>query len=141
MADIYNLSRFIEAQEITYPIAEEELRLGNKRTHWIWYIFPQLKHLGFSHNSKFYGITCLEETKAYLANEILGGRLRALTEILLNLPTDDAESIFGTLDSMKIRSSMTLFDAAAPDDVFAKVLDKFFNGIRDKRTLKILSDE
>ncbi|MDE5838477.1 MAG: DUF1810 domain-containing protein [Paramuribaculum sp.] len=137
--DTYNLARFVRTQETAYPIAVEELRMGIKRTHWMWFIFPQLKHLGFSANSKHFGISGKEEALAYLDNKVLGERLREVSEILLNLPADNAVSIFGELDSMKLRSSMTLFDSVAPDDVFAKVLSKFFNGERDSRTIQILS--
>ena len=139
--DNYNLSRFIDAQETAYPIALDELRAGYKRTHWIWFIFPQLKHLGFSYNSKHFGISGKEEALAYLKNDILGERLREVCDVLLNLPMDDAESIFGRLDSLKLRSSMTLFDYVMPEDVFGKVLEKFFNSDKDIETLKILSAE
>ena len=109
-----------------------------KRSHWIWYVFPQLKGLGRSYNSEFYGISGLEEAKAYLEHPVLGERLREVCEVILGLPTNDAREIFGGIDSRKLRSSMTLFDLASPDDVFAKVLEKFFDGNRCRTT--ILSD-
>lgn len=139
--DNYNLSRFIDAQETAYPIALDELRAGYKRTHWIWFIFPKLKHLGFSYNSTHFGISGKEESLAYLKNDILEERLREVCDVLLNLPTDDTESIFGRLDSLKLRSSMTLFDYVMPEDVFGKVLERFFNSDKDIETLKILSAE
>lgn len=136
--DTYNLNRFIVAQERDYPIAMNELKDGRKRSHWMWYIFPQLKHLGHSYTSKFYGISGTEEAVAYLAEPILGQRLREVSEDILDLPTDDAREVFGSIDAMKLRSSMTLFDIISPNDVFARVLDKYFNGQRDNRTLTII---
>ncbi|MDE6582235.1 MAG: DUF1810 domain-containing protein [Duncaniella sp.] len=137
--DKYNLNRFLQAQELMYPIALKELQAGHKRSHWIWYIFPQLKHLGYSHNSKYYGISGIDEATAYLSHPILGHRLREVSETILNLPSDDATGIFGHIDAVKLRSSMTLFDKVSPDDVFARVLDKYFNGKKDTRTIKIIS--
>lgn len=134
--DKYNLNRFLEVQNDVYPIALKELRTGRKRSHWIWYIFPQLKHLGHSYNSKFYGISGIEEATAYLADPVLGYRLREVAETILNLPGDDAVEVFGGIDSRKLRSSMTLFDLVSPNDIFARVLDKYFNSRRDHRTLR-----
>lgn len=139
--DRFNLGRFLKAQDGVYPIALGELQDGRKRSHWMWYIFPQLKHLGFSYNSKYYGIGGADEARAYLENPVLAGRLRVVAEAILALPTDDAVEVFGGIDSHKLRSSMTLFDAVAPGDVFARVLDKFFAGRRDGRTLSILQEE
>ena len=136
--DRYNLSRFIEAQDGVFPIALRELQKGCKRSHWMWYIFPQLKHLGHSYNSRFYGLSGLDDAAAYLKEATLGKRLREVSEAILALPTDDAREVFGGIDCVKLRSSMTLFDAVCPDDIFARVLDKFFNGQRDNRTLKII---
>lgn len=136
--DIYNLNRFIVAQERDYPIALNELKGGRKRSHWMWYIFPQLKHLGHSYTSKFYGISRTEEATAYLAEPILGQRLRDVCDAILNLSTDDAREVFGSIDEMKLRSSMTLFDIVSPNDVFARVLDKYFGGQRDNRTIHII---
>ena len=138
MNENYNLKRFIEAQEGVYPVALRELREGRKRSHWMWYIFPQLKHLGHSYNAKYYGLSGVDEAAAYLAEPVLGQRLREVSTAILNLPTNDAHEVFGGIDSLKLRSSMTLFDLVSPNDVFARVLDKYFNGQRDNRTLTII---
>ena len=134
----YNLERFVSAQKSAYPVAQLELHNGKKRSHWMWYIFPQLKQLGFSYNSKYYGISGLDEARAYLEHPELGKRLRELSEALLALDTNDAEEVFGSVDSLKLRSSMTLYDAVEADSVFARVLDKYFAGHRDPRTLALL---
>lgn len=136
--DNYNLNRFVEAQEYSFPIALDELREGRKRSHWMWYIFPQLKHLGHSYNSQFYGMSDIEEATAYLQHPVLGPRLRAVSDAILNLPTSDPREVFGGIDALKLRSSMTLFDRVSPDDIFSRVLDKYFSSRRDPRTLKIL---
>ena len=138
MNENYNLRRFIEAQEGVYPVALRELREGRKRSHWMWYIFPQLKHLGHSYNAKYYGLSGVDEAAAYLAEPVLGQRLREVSTAILNLPNNDAHEVFGGIDSLKLRSSMTLFDLVSPNDVFARVLDKYFNGQRDNRTLSII---
>lgn len=136
--DKYNLNRFIEAQDRVYHIALKELQEGRKRSHWMWYIFPQLKHLGYSYNSKFYGISGIEEATAYLEHPILGQRLREASMTILNLPTEDAIEVFGDIDSHKLRSSMTLFDIVSPKDEFARVLNKYFNGHKDSRTITMI---
>lgn len=132
------LERFIEAQDSygTYEIALREMQDGQKRSHWIWYIFPQLKGFGRSENSQYYGIEGVEEAKAYLDHPILGKRLREISAVLLNYTDEDAVTLMGSyIDAKKLRSSMTLFDVLSPKDVFAKVLDTFFEGKRDRRTL------
>lgn len=134
----YDLSRFLEAQELGYPIAREELISGQKRSHWMWYIFPQLRGLGSSAMSQFYGISSLEETKEYLAHPLLGQRLRELTQILLGLEECYSEQILGEIDALKLFSSLTLFDIAEPCGDFSRLLDKFFNGRRDTRTEEML---
>lgn len=134
----YNLSRFLEAQELGYPIAREELISGQKRSHWMWYIFPQLRGLGSSAISQFYGITSLDEAREYLAHPLLGQRLRELTKILLGLEECQAEQIFGEIDALKLFSSLTLFDIAEPCGDFSRLLDKFFDGHRDTRIEEIL---
>ena len=134
----YNLSRFLEAQELGYPIAREELISGQKRSHWMWYIFPQLRGLGSSAIFQFYGITSLEEAREYLAHPLLGQRLRELTKILLGLEECQAEQIFGEIDALKLFSSLTLFDIAEPCGDFSRLLDKFFDGHRDTRIEEIL---
>ncbi|MDE5814572.1 MAG: DUF1810 domain-containing protein [Muribaculaceae bacterium] len=135
MIDIFDLNRFLQAQESTYPYALRELKEGYKRSHWMWYIFPQMRGLGHSRMSNYYGISGLEETKAYLENPILNQRLREVCEAILGLDTNDAREVFGGIDSLKLKSSMTLFDLASPDNIFAKVLDKFFDGKRCEKTL------
>lgn len=139
--DRFNLGRFVEAQEGAYATALRELQEGRKQSHWIWYIFPQLKHLGYSRNSKFYGISGTEEATAYLENPVLSQRLREVSATILNLPTDDAVEVFGEIDARKLQSSMTLFDLVSPNDIYAQVLDKYFNGQRDKITINIIRNE
>jgi uncharacterized protein (DUF1810 family) len=135
----FNLSRFHEAQAMHYQIALAEIKDGYKRSHWMWYIFPQIMGLGKSSTSQYYGITCLDEARAYLDDEILGARLREICAELLKHSDRSVQGILGGIDSMKLKSSMTLFDAVSPDDVFAKVLDVFFFGKRDKLTLEIIN--
>lgn len=138
MGDKYNLSRFIEAQEGTYHIALKELQEGRKRSHWMWYIFPQLKYLGHSYNAKYYGISGIAEATAYLQHPILGQRLREVTSAILHLSGNDAEAMFVGIDAMKLRSSMTLFDVVSPNNIFAQVIDKYFNGQSDNRTISTI---
>ncbi|MDN0052900.1 DUF1810 domain-containing protein [Bacteroides caecigallinarum] len=130
------LQRFIEAQNDSYDQALKEIRNGRKLTHWIWYIFPQIKGLGFSYNSEYYGITSLQEAKDYLENELLRKRLFEITESLLMHKGKDIESIMGDIDAMKLKSSMTLFDAVQPGSIFGEVLDEFYGGERCRRTLE-----
>ena len=130
------LQRFIEAQNDSYDQALKEIRNGRKLTHWIWYIFPQMKGLGFSYNSEYYGITSLQEAKDYLENELLRKRLFEITESLLMHKGKDIESIMGDIDAMKLKSSMTLFDAVQPGSIFGEVLDEFYGGERCRRTLE-----
>lgn len=141
LIDKYNLLRFSKAQEDSYQVALKELQEGRKRSHWMWYIFPQLKHLGHSYNAKFYGISGIEEAAAYLQHPVLGQRLREVSETIINLPDNDAEAIFGGIDAIKLRSSMTLFDIESPDDVFSRVLDKYFNGQRDNKTITLIKTQ
>lgn len=133
-----DLERFVKAQEHDYPIALREIRNGKKVSHWMWYIFPQIRGLGRSDISRYYAIESLEEAKAYLAHPILGSRLREISQALLDLNMCDAYAIFGAPDHMKLRSSMTLFARAGGDAVFQNVLERFFGGNPDKRTLNIL---
>lgn len=134
----FDLSRFHKAQEYSYQAAFAEIKEGYKRSHWMWYIFPQIKGLGRSSMSEYYGITCLDEAKSYLEDEVLGPRLKEICEELMSHSDKSARDIFGGVDSMKLKSSMTLFDKVSPNDVFAKVLDIFFDSKRDKRTLSIM---
>ena len=140
MADsTYDLRRFISAQKQDYLTALEEIRRGRKRSHWMWYIFPQLRGLGMSSTSYFYGIENLEEAKAFLDDPFLGKNLIEISEALLSLDNSDARSVMGSPDDLKLRSSMTLFSLAAPEEpVFKKVLEKFYRGVQDPATLRIL---
>ena len=132
------LERFIKAQERDYAAALPEIRSGFKSGHWIWYVFPQLRGLGMSSMSEVYGIAGLEEVKAYLAHPVLGARLREISTALLAHAGQAAWAILGEIDAMKVRSSMTLFDAVEPDSVFSQVLDAFYGGQRDDRTLAMI---
>ena len=137
--DVYELSRFLRAQNYEssgYKGALQEVTNGRKRKHWIWYIFPQIKGLGHSDYSEYYGIGSLEEAKAYLKHEVLGERLREITNVLFLLDGKTAVEIFGHIDAMKVKSSMTLFDLVSPHDIFERVLEKYYNGLRCEFTLK-----
>ena len=134
----HNLQRFLSAQEYDHPIALHEIQNGCKQSHWIWYIFPQIKGLGRSYQSQFYGIANRQEAEAYLAEPTLNARLREITLALLEHKDKTAQQILGGIDAMKVKSSMTLFDAIAPDDIYAEVLNTFFRGDRCKRTLEYL---
>ena len=137
---IYNLSRFLKAQEEDYERALAEIRAGRKRSHWIWYIFPQLNGLGFSHMAHYYGIDGIGEAKAYMKDPVLSARLIEISEALLNLRSSDPGAVMGYPDDLKLRSSMTLFHAAAPEvPVFPQVLEKFFGGEEDEITLRMLN--
>lgn len=139
MTDTNHLQRFISAQERDYETALSEIKQGRKRSHWIWYIFPQVQGLGYSETSKFYAIKNLQEAEAYLQHPLLGSRLVAICNALLQLPTNNVHQVFGSPDDVKLKSSMTLF-AAVPnaDDVFEAVLKKFFAGAKDQKTLDII---
>jgi len=139
MSSVYDLKRFTDAQQSDYAIALSEIKNGRKRSHWIWYIFPQIQGLGFSSTSKYYAIKDINEAEAYLAHPVLGKRLIEISNELLKLSTNNANAVFGSPDDMKLRSSMTLF-ASVPnaDAVFQKVLDKFFGGEKDQLTLRQL---
>lgn len=132
------IERFLIAQEDFYDCALGEIRNGRKRTHWMWFVFPQIKGLGFSRMSVFFSIRDLEEAREYLAHPILGARLCEISQALLGLETDNPYAVFGSPDDMKLRSCMTLFDVVEPDSIFADVLAKFYHGERDKRTLAML---
>ena len=137
MCDTYNLERFVEAQKSEYDVALREIREGCKRSHWIWFVFPQMASLGFSYNARFYGISCIDEARAYLAHPILGKRLRQITEALLQHKDKDVLSILGAIDTLKVCSCMTLFDVVSPDDVFRQVLETFYEDKRDAQTLAL----
>ncbi|MBK9352808.1 MAG: DUF1810 domain-containing protein [Bacteroidetes bacterium] len=137
----YNLDRFIEAQEEDYALAYREVKQGKKMNHWMWYIFPQLAGLGNSSTTKYFAITNAEEAKLYLEHPILGKRLVEICELLLKTPHNSAYSIFGTPDDLKLLSSMTMFEALDSNykEIFKKVIDKYYNGNRDNRTLQLLN--
>jgi uncharacterized protein (DUF1810 family) len=138
--EYYNLNRFIEAQESDYKIALREIKNGRKQSHWMWYIFPQLKGLGKSHNSDFYGINDISEAKAYLANPLLEERVIKIAGTLLDLKSNDALDIMGTPDHYKLKSSMTLFSSVPNSNhIFTQVLGKFFQGKMSRRTLELLN--
>ena len=134
-----NLKRFLNAQAVDYETALREIRAGRKDGHWIWYIFPQLKELGTSSTARDYGIRDLDEARAYLADPVLCSRLLEISGALLDLPGSDPRAVMGHPDDLKLRSSMTLFAAADPEQkVFQQVLDKYYNGIPDPLTLELL---
>lgn len=133
------MERFVKAQEGVYATALAELQAGEKESHWMWFIFPQLRGLGFSPMAYTYGITGVDEARAYLAHPVLGPRLVACCEALLTHPDLTAEDILGDVDAMKLRSSMTLFaHISEPDAVFHRVLAQFCDGQPDERTLSML---
>ena len=131
----YDLERFLKAQSFHYGNALQEITDGRKRSHWIWFIFPQLSALGHSANAKYYGISGFGEAKAYYEHPILRARLREITMALLQHSGESAVDILGEIDAVKVRSCMTLFDAVAPNDIFREVLDAFYSGHSDKKTL------
>lgn len=135
------IERFVQAQKEVYFRALEEIESGKKRTHWMWFIFPQIKGLGLSMTSIFFSIKDAEEAKEYLDHLILGRRLREISKALLELNTANPTEVFGAIDDIKLRSCMTLFDVVEPESIFNKVLNKFFVGKRDEKTLKILADQ
>lgn len=135
---MHDLNRFISAQERSYDAALREIKAGHKRTHWMWYIFPQIAGLGFSSTAQFYAISSMQEAKDYYAHPVLGKRLVEISEALLALDTSDAGAVMGYPDDLKLRSSMTLFFEATGDAVFQRVLDKFYSGKPDSKTLSIL---
>ena len=134
----YSLERFLTAHKYNYENALREITDGRKRTHWIWFIFPQLAVLGRSANAKYYGISGYDEAEAYLEHPILGARLREITRALLQHRGESAVDILGGIDAVKVRSCMTLFDAVLPDDIFQEVLDAFYGGTYDKMTLDFM---
>jgi uncharacterized protein (DUF1810 family) len=137
MPDVYNLERFVRAQDqgAIYEQAAVELRQARKVSHWMWFVFPQIAGLGHSVTARRYAISSLEEAAAYLQHEVLGPRLIECTRIVAQTELDSAEHIFGSIDAQKLRSSMTLFWRAAPDEaLFAQVLDRYFDGKPDAAT-------
>lgn len=135
-----NLYRFIDAQEDVYHKVIQELRNGKKQSHWMWFIFPQIAGLGYSSTAKYYAIQNVDEARAYLAHPTVGARLLECTEIVVAHKDLSALTIFGDIDEMKLRSSMTLFaHIAGPESVYQQALDKYFDGAQDHRTLDILA--
>jgi uncharacterized protein (DUF1810 family) len=139
-ADPFDLERFVTAQTAVFPAVLAELQAGRKRTHWMWFVFPQLRGLGYSSMAAFYGIASLHEARAYLVHPVLGPRLDLCTRTLLELENGSLHQIFGSPDDMKFQSSMTLFALAAGDPVspFYKALDRWCGGTLDPQTLRLL---
>ena len=138
--DPFNLKRFVEAQDPVYARVCSELGAGEKRSHWMWFIFPQIAGLGYSATAARYAITSLEEAKAYLSHPVLGPRLMECTELVNRISERTIDDIFGYPDDLKFCSSMTLFARAAPgNDVFNRALQKYFKGEYDHRTEELLS--
>lgn len=135
----YSLQRYVKAQENDYETALSEIKKGRKRSHWIWYVFPQFKEFAHSRIAEYYGIDDKGEAEAYLQHPILGQRIREISETLLLHKDKDVKGIFGELDAGKVRSCMTMFDYLSPNDVFGQVLDVFYGGKRGGRTLKVLN--
>jgi uncharacterized protein (DUF1810 family) len=136
MSDPYDLQRFVDAQDRgTYDRALAELRDGRKKSHWMWFVFPQIAGLGSSPMAQRYAIASLDEARAYLAHPVLGARLRESASALTGLATRSPEEVLGGIDAIKLRSSMTLFARAAPDEpLFGEVLDQYFGGVADDTT-------
>ena len=139
---MYDFKKFLDAQKDSYERALAEIKAGHKRSHWIWFIFPQLRALGRSRNAFYYGIKDLDEAKEYLEDEILRARLLEISQALLELATNDPVAVMGHIDSVKLRSCMTLFHLADPTcEIFKKVLDKYFSGQLDELTVELCKAE
>jgi uncharacterized protein (DUF1810 family) len=138
MPDENNLDRFVEAQTLSYQTALGEIRRGAKRSHWMWYIFPQLAGLGRSAMAQHFAIKSLDEARAYLDHPVLGARYIECAGALQDPPISDPIEVFGQLDAIKLRSSLTLFETARPLPVFGTALDRWFAGERDAATIRLL---
>lgn len=139
--DHFNLNRFIEAQNSDFNKALDEIKQGKKRSHWMWFVFPQFKGLGSSSTSEMFAINSIAEAQAYIKQPILGPRLVEITSVLLNLESHSADSIFGSPDDLKLKSSMTLFNAVQNEtNIFELTLDKYFFGTKCEKTLRYLSE-
>lgn len=136
--DPYDLNRFVQAQAADYDTALSELRAGQKRSHWMWYVFPQLEGLGQSAMSRRYSIKSAAEAKAYLDHPVLGARLRECVTVLNGLKGRSAHDIFGSPDDLKLRSCATLFAHVSGEKIFTDVLEKYFDGEQDEQTLRLL---
>jgi uncharacterized protein (DUF1810 family) len=140
--DPHALARFLNAQEWDYEVALGELKAGQKRSHWMWYIFPQIDGLGFSSTAKLYAIKSVEEAKAYLAHPVLGARLVESARAVLAIEGKTAQQILGTPDDLKLKSCATLFaQISPPDSVFEQVLAKYYGGERDTKTLQLIESQ
>jgi uncharacterized protein (DUF1810 family) len=139
--DRFDLERFVKAQAPVFDVALEELRAGRKRTHWMWFVFPQLRDLGRSATARFYGIGSLDEARAYLAHPLLAPRLRLCSRAVLESTARSLHDLFGSPDDMKFRSCMTLFEAASPpeDTIFGQALERWCAGERDPYTLQLIA--
>ena len=136
----FDLERFVKAQELSYSIALEEVKGGRKRSHWMWFILPQLRGLGSSPMAQEFGISGIEEAAVYIAHPVLGPRLINMVEAMLSHKTSSAEAILGSIDARKFQSCLTLFSSAAPQAPFLDdALQQFFSGERDAVTLKLLA--
>lgn len=139
-ANSFDLSRFVEAQQDTYDDALKELKAGQKRTHWMWFIFPQVSGLGFSSMAQRYAIGSRAEAEAYLAHQLLGERLRVCVDALLEVEGRSAEQIMGSPDFLKLQSSITLFAIISPTDRrFLRLLEKYYGGEKDQKTINFLT--
>ena len=136
----FDLNRFISAQEEVYDCVLKELKNGKKQSHWMWYIFPQLDGLAQSTTSKYYAIKSREEALAYLDHPVLGSRLNECANMVLDIKGKKVSDIFGYPDDLKLKSSMTLFSEVAIDSAFVRVLDKYFQGERDPKTLQLIKE-
>jgi uncharacterized protein (DUF1810 family) len=140
--DPHDLARFVEAQARDYNQALAEIKAGRKRSHWIWYVFPQIDGLGFSAMSRRYAIKSVDEAKAYLADPVLGKRLVEICDAALAVEGKSAHDVFGSPDDMKLKSCATLFASVSPpDSVFERLLEKYFQGERDGKTLELIGSE
>ena len=139
MNETKSLSRFLKAQDNTYDDALKEIKNGRKRSHWMWYVFPQIRGLGFTDTSKYYAIRDLKEAQEYLEHPVLGSRLIEISNALLELKTRDALAVFGSPDEMKLKSSMTLFSLVPEaDPIFNEIINAFFAGEKDESTLQLV---
>ncbi len=137
--DPYHLQRFLDAQTDDYAQALAEIRAGHKRTHWMWYIFPQIDGLAYSSTAKHYAIKSVAEARAYLAHPVLGPRLRECAEAAIGVEGRSATQIFGSPDDLKLRSSATLFASVSPPgSAFERLLEKYYQGVPDGKTLELL---
>jgi uncharacterized protein (DUF1810 family) len=138
MEQRFDLDRFTTAQETSYDAALAEIRRGCKHSHWMWFVFPQLAGLGRSTTAQHYAIASLDEARAYLAHPVLGARLQACVEALQDIEHGSVEAVFGDIDALKLRSSLTLFEQASGERLFAAAIERWFDGRRDEATLRLL---